>query len=227
MEGAAQYIVQCGNNRDVCFYAEADYAFYVQQLNESAKKYKVAVHAFVLMTNHVHLLVTPSAANGVSLMLQSLGRQYVGYVNRTYGRTGTLWEGRFKSSLVSSDRYFLTVSRYIEMNPVRAHMVELPGEYPWSSYRHNAMGIDIALVTEHKLYLDLGKTKAQRLLQYRFLFDVALPNKIVDEIRLCTNKGWIIGNEKFRQQIEYAFGRKINGETRGGDRRSISFLDRD
>ena len=130
VEGVSQHVIQRGNNRDACFYCDTDYALYLQKLKEASEKYQVAVHAFVLMTNHVHLLVTPKDKDGVSRMMQALGRHYVRYVNITYQRTGTLWEGRFKSSLVGSDLYFLTVSRYIELNPVRAKMVVLCGEYP-------------------------------------------------------------------------------------------------
>jgi putative transposase len=126
VQDCAQHIVQRGNNRTVCFFTEADYAFYCQKLKECAEKYEVSVHAFVLMTNHVHLLVTPKDAVGVPKMMQALGRHYVRYVNITYRRTGTLWEGRYKASLVSSDEYFFAVSRYIELNPVRAKMVTHP-----------------------------------------------------------------------------------------------------
>ena len=223
VEGASQHVVQRGNNRDACFFCEADYAFYLQKLREASEKYDVAVHAFVLMTNHVHLLVTPSSKEGVPRMMQALGRNYVRYVNITYKRSGTLWEGRYKSSIVGGDRYFLTVSRYIEQNPLRAKMVSLPGEYPWSSYRHNAMGVKIALISEHESYIKLGECKASRLLAYRSLFDVALPSSVVDDIRLCTNKEWIIGNEKFKSQIQDALGRKVNDRQWGGDRKSDRF----
>ncbi len=120
MPGVPQHVIQRGNNRTACFFDPADYTFYLECLGEAAQKARCAVHAYVLMTNHVHLLVTAEVPGGLSLMMQSLGRRYVRYVNRLYGRTGTLWEGRFKSSLVESERYFLTCSRYIELNPVRA-----------------------------------------------------------------------------------------------------------
>jgi putative transposase len=170
MEGCAQHIVQRGNNRSVCFFSAADYAFYCQKLKESADNNGVQVHAFVLMTNHVHLLVTPADAGGVARMMQALGRNYVRYVNITYRRTGTLWEGRYKSSLVSSDEYFLAVSRYIELNPVRANMVAHPGEYPWSSFRHNGMGFKIGVISEHEVYKKLAATPAARMIAYRNLF---------------------------------------------------------
>ena len=128
-----QHVVQCGNNRQVCFFSEQDYTVYLDKLKDYAKKCHVNVHAFVLMTNHVHLLMTPETEKGASQLMHSLGRYYVMYINKTYQRTGTLWEGRYKSTLVDSEKYFLLVRRYIELNPVRANMVEHPAEYPWSS----------------------------------------------------------------------------------------------
>jgi putative transposase len=224
VEGCTQHIIQRGNNRAVCFYCDADYAFYLQKLREASETYSVDIHAFVLMTNHVHLLVTPSDSESVPRMMQSLGRCYVRYVNITYRRTGTLWEGRYKSCLVPSDDYFLAVSRYIELNPARAGMVNLPGEYPWSSYRHNGMGIEIGLIREHELYRLLGPTYAARVLAYRNLFTLELQVSLVEEIRLCTNKEWAVGRAEFVAQIEAALGRKVYQRQWGGDRRSVKYF---
>ncbi len=127
-----QHVVQRGNNRQATFFYEQNYTVYLDKLKEYGKKFDVAIHAYVLMTNHVHLLMTPSTKTGISQLMQSLGRYYVRYINKTYNRSGTLWEGRYKSTLVSSEHYFLLVSRYIELNPVRADMVAHPAEYPWS-----------------------------------------------------------------------------------------------
>lgn len=223
VEGCLQHIVQRGNNRDVCFYADADYAFYLQQLKLASKKYDVAVHAFVLMTNHVHLLVTPSSQYAASRMMQSLGRSYVRYINLTYRRTGTLWEGRFKASLVDSSRYFLMVSRYIELNPLRAGMVTHPGEYPWSSYRANGMGLSIELLTPHCEYLNLAATESARLLTYRQMVEAGLPNTEIDEISICTNKEWVIGSEKFKAQIALENDRRARRSQWGGDRKSKEY----
>ncbi len=223
VEGCAQHVVQRGNNRSACFFCEADYAFYLQKLKEASKLHDVIVHAFVLMTNHVHLLVTPNDRYGVSRLMKSLGRAYVKYINLTYRRTGTLWEGRYKSSLVASDHYFLTVSRYIELNPVRANMVKLPGEYPWSSYRHNGMGITIGLITEHRLYHDLGDTRASRLLWYRHIFSSEFMVSLLDEIRISINKEWALGDSRFTEEIETMLGRKVKNRSWGGDRKSESF----
>lgn len=225
VEGCAQHIIQRGNNRSVCFFCDADYALYLQKLNDAARKNNVKIHAFVLMTNHVHLLVSGQNRHDIPNMMQSLGRSFVRYINIIYHRTGTLWEGRYKSSIVSTSRYFLAVSRYIELNPIRAKMVVLPGEYPWSSYRHNAMGIPIDLISEHEEYNCLAKTKAARIRAYRQLFGNELSTEHLDEIRLCTNKGWVIGDEKFKQEIELVLNRKVSNLEWGGDRKSELFKD--
>ena len=163
-------IIQRGNNCQACFFTEEDYPVYLDKLKEYSRKYGVAVHAYILMTNHVHLLLTPEELEGVSRLIQSLG-YYVRYVNQCHGRGGTLWEGCVKSCLVDSENYFLTVSRYIELNPVRAGMVWEPGDYPWSSYRRNALGKPIELITPHACYLSLGTTERQRQNAYQALFD--------------------------------------------------------
>lgn len=170
LPGCAHHLIQRGNNRAACFYRDDDYKAYLAFLKEAAEKYEVALHAFVLMTNHVHMLATPSSDTGIARMMQGLGRKYVQYVNHTYGRTGTLWEGRYKSTLVDTEAYLLTVYRYIELNPVRAAMVAHASDYPWSRYQHNAGGKSIALVTPHEEYLRLGKTPTERQAQYRLLF---------------------------------------------------------
>jgi len=163
MAGIPQHVVQRGNNKQACFFDEQDYTVYLDKLRHYSNKYRVDVHAYILMTNHVHLLMTPQTETGVSQLMQALGRYYVRYVNQTYHRTGTLWEGRFKSALIDSDNYFLLVSRYIELNPVRAGMVEHPVQYPWSSYRGNATGVDIALLKPHFCYQALGDSDSARI----------------------------------------------------------------
>jgi putative transposase len=225
IEGLPQHIIQRGNNRSACFFREADYACYLQKLKQAADAQNVRIHAYVLMTNHVHLLVTGRDADAIPNMMQSLGRCYVRYINLTYQRTGTLWEGRYKSSLVDTSSYFLTLSRYIELNPVRAHMVTLPGEYPWSSYRHNAMGMKTELITEHDEYIRLGENRAARIKNYRAIFKSEISASHMEEIRLCVNKGWVTGSDKFRNGIEKTSGRKVYDCRWGGDRRSKEFMD--
>ena len=219
-----QHIVQRGNNRQVTFVEPDDYVVYLEKLKYYAKEYEVKIHAFVLMTNHVHLLATPTTSNGVSKLMQSLGRYYVRYFNQTYKRTGTLWEGRFKSTLIDSDNYFLIVSRYIELNPVRACMVAHPAEYTWASYQHNGAGKVIELITEHDLYKRLGSNPENRRAHYRALFERDIPPYTLEEIKTATAKMWVLGNNKFKQQVEELSGRRASPLPKGGDRKSEAFL---
>jgi putative transposase len=223
LPGIPQHIVQRGNNRQVCFFTEQDYTVYLSKLKEYSQKYNVAVHSYILMTNHIHLLLTPKEGNGISRLIQSLGRYYVRYVNQTHGRSGTLWEGRYKSTLIDSDNYFLVVSRYIELNPVRARMVKHPFEYPWSSYQNNAEGKRIELLTPHICYQSLGKTDKKRQEKYKSLFEDKIPDYTIKEIRDATNKAWVLGDSKFKQQIEVQTGRRASPQVRGGDRRSEKY----
>jgi putative transposase len=223
LAGIPQHVVQRGNNRQASFFAEQDYTVYLDKLKDYAKKYQVNVHAFVLMTNHVHLLMTPVTEKGVSQLMQSLGRYYVRYINKTYQRTGTLWEGRYKSTLVDSDNYFLLVSRYIELNPVRAHMVQHPAEYPWSSYHGNALDKNVALLSAHHCYQSLGTNKEERKQAYKYLFEHHIPELTLQEIRDATNKAWVLGDNRFKQQVEQQTGRRAVPLARGGDRKSKCF----
>ncbi|GGO68209.1 transposase [Bowmanella pacifica] len=224
LAGVPQHVVQRGNNRQVCFYIDQDYAVYLDKLKEYSCRYKVAVHAFVLMTNHVHLLVTPTTPLGVSQMMQALGRYYVRYINVTHGRSGTLWEGRYKSSLVDSEHYLLLVSRYIELNPVRANMVAHPAEYPWSSYQHNALDKYIELLTAHPLYLALGTDVTSRKAAYQALFKAQIPDYSLKQIREALQKTWVLGDSRFKQQIEQQLGCALPKQLQhGGDRKSQRF----
>lgn len=199
--GIPQHVIQRGNNREPCFFAESDYYCYLRELQEAAEKNHAAVHAYVLMTNHVHLLVTPGHPHSISHMMQDLGRKYVRYVNHNYCRTGTLWEGRYKASLVDSEAYLLTCMRYIELNPVRASMVEHPGEYRWSSYASNAQGRANTLLQPHPLYLALGDNTERRLHAYRELFRYTLDADTIHEIRESLNQELVLGREDFKDRI--------------------------
>ena len=218
-----QHIIQRGNNRQVCFFYEDDYKVYLDKLKEYSLKYQVEIHSYVLMTNHIHLLLTPKDGNGVSRLIQTLSSYYVRYINKTYQRTGSLWEGRYKSSLVDSEHYFLLVSRYIELNPVRAGMVKHPAEYPWSSYQKNALGKPIKLVTPHACYKALGNTVKERQQRYESLFVNHIPNYTLNEIRDAVNKAWVLGDERFIQQIEQQTNRRARPAKHGGDRKSSDF----
>jgi putative transposase len=221
--GVAHHVIQRGNNRQACFGDDADYKAYLNYLKQSATQNDVAIHAFVLMTNHVHMLVTPSDEKALGKMLQTLGRRYVQYFNHKYGRTGTLWEGRYKSTLVQTENYLLTVYRYIELNPVRASMVEHASEYPWSSYRYNAVGLNIELITAHREYKKLGKEPEARQKAYRMLFRGRMAEKDLAEIRDCTNKSWVIGDERFKVKVAARTGISTQRVGRGGDRKSERF----
>ena len=207
--GIPWHIIQRGNNRSVCFLAEADYQFYLHYLREFADKFGCAIHAYVLMTNHVHLLLTPEREDSAALMMKHLGQRYVQYVNRTYRRTGTLWEGRFRSCLTQSEDYVLACQRYIELNPVRAGMVVRPQDYRWSSYHANGLGRANALLTPNDEYLRLGKDDADRREAYRALFRAHVDEALTDEIRDATNGNFALGDQRFQDQIAQALGRRV------------------
>ena len=208
-EGLPLHIIQRGNNREPIFGAEPDYRFYLDCLQRAASEHAVAIHAYVLMTNHVHLLATPSHQASLPKTLQSVGRRYVQYFNYTYRRTGTLWEGRYRSTVIDSDRYLLTCMRYIEMNPTRAEsMAQHPADYPWSSYRANALGAQDPLLSPHALYRGLGRSVEARQSSYRQLFRAQLSKTDIEAIRESTNKAWALGNAHFQAKIAALTGRR-------------------
>jgi len=207
--GVPQHVIQRGHNREPCFYAAEDYMRYRSALGEAATVNQVAIHAYVLMTNHVHLLATPGGEYSITHMMQDLGRKYVRYINHSYRRSGTLWEGRFKASLVDSEAYLLTCMRYIEMNPVRANMVIHPGEYQWSSYAATAQGQFDKLLTPHPLYMQLGLDLEQRLYAYRELFKRHLDKSDVHAIREALNQELVLGREDFKDKIEAMLQRQV------------------
>jgi len=215
LTGVPQHITQRGNNRQACFFAKADYELYLSLLNEACHKHECNVHAYVLMTNHVHLLITPNIPAGVSLVIRDLGRDYVRQVNRTYQRTGTMWEGRFKSSLVDGEAYCLECYRYIELNPVRAGMVKHPSDYRWSSFNANAFGESSCLITPHESWTALGGNNKTRLLNYQNLFEKPLEQQQLSEIRYGLKKGLPTGSNRFKRQVEEALSIKLSDGRRG------------
>lgn len=219
LDGVPLHIIQRGNNRAVTFFAEDDYLFYLEQLRELCVEHDIQLHAYCLMTNHVHLLVTPTVGSAVSSLMKHLGQRYVQRINRLYQRSGTLWEGRFKSSLIASEHYMLSCYRYIELNPVRAGMVAHPAEYRWSSYRFNAQQALGPWITPHESYLALGASVAERQSAYRDLFRLALEDGLVDQMRRAMSSGHPFGNERFRAEIENATGVRF-GTGRPGRPRS-------
>jgi len=220
--GQPQHIIQRGNNRQVIFAADADYQFFRDALVNACETQGLAVHAYVWMTNHIHLLATPEHENSISKTFQSLGRRYVQYFNHTYRRSGTLWEGRYRATVVDSQRYLLILMRYIELNPVRADMVTHPRDYLWSSYRYNAMGekdANSAWLVPHKEYRRLGRKQSDRQSAYRQLFRSAISGSDLKDIRESTHKGWALGSQRFREQIEVLSGRRAASKGVGRPRK--------
>lgn len=221
--GQPQHVIVRGNNRGDIFRTEADFRFYLEKLQLACDKHDCKIHAYVLMTNHVHLLITPQAEDGLSKLIQMLGRYYVQFYNYTYNRTGTLWEGRYKSTLIDSEAYLLTCMRYIELNPVRAGMVKHPSEYPWSSYRCNALGEIDNLVVPHIEFMRLGQSVSDRHASYRQLFKAHISEYSMNEIREATNKAWVLGTERFKRSLQKKVDRQVEPSAKGGDRKSMQY----
>ena len=187
--GQTLHLVQRGNNRTACFTCDEDRARYTHLLREVSEWTGCAIHAYVLMTNHVHLLLTAAEARSPSCMMQALGGRYVRYFNDRLERTGTLWEGRFRSSVIDSERYFFHCSRYVETNPIRAGLVARPGDYRWSSHRCNAFGMFDALVTAHPLYRALGDHVTDCHVAYRAMFASPLDAETLEHLRGASRRG--------------------------------------
>ena len=196
LAGYPHHVIQRGNNRQSIFVDIADYRRYLQLLQEASTAEPAAVHAYVLMPNHVHLLLTPERTGGLSRLMQALGRRYVRGFNDRHDRSGTLWEGRFRSTVVESDRYLLACMRYIELNPVRAGLAATPAEYPWSSNAHHIGRLVDPLITDHALFWALGNTPFERQSAYGSLFETPLGEDQVNEIRSATNRGWALASTK-------------------------------
>jgi putative transposase len=215
VDGFPRRIVLRGHNREACFFDDGDRLAYRGWLQEVLARERCRMHADVLMTNHVHLLLTPEQAERVPQVLISVGRRYVQYVNHTYGRTGTLWDGRYKSSLILAEMDLLLCRRYVELNPVRAGMVADPALYRWSSYRANALGEPDALLTPHALYLGLGDDEETRRAAYRELFRIALDDQPLGDLRLALNEDLPVGNDRFHREIEAMTGQRRELRKRG------------
>jgi len=219
LPGMPVHIVQRGHSREPVFFEDNDYLAYLRWLKEGAERYKVDIHAYVLMTNHIHILASAGDTEGITRMMQYVGRHYVPYINQTYGSSGSIWEGRYKASLIHDEEYLLSCMRYIELNPVRADMVRSPAHYRWSSYRHNGQGKEDALITPHALYLALGKTLPTRLAAYKALFKAHLDDGVLEDIRSAWQTGTPLGNDFFRQKVEAKLKCKVGQARRGRPRR--------
>ncbi len=221
--GAPVHAVQRGHNRSAVFFADLDYLEYLRCLKQAADSCGCAVHAYVLMTNHVHLLLSPERSESVGRLFQSLGRHYVRYVNETYRRHGGLWEGRYRGNVIDSQAYLLSCMRYIERNPVRAGMVDHPASYRWSSYTANALGVSNAILTAHAEYVALGRLPDDRQSAYRGLFEVDTASDEQARFRCALQTGTPLGNAQFKGQIEAALRVKVGFAQRGRPRTAMTW----
>jgi putative transposase len=215
LPGLPLHVIQRGNNRAACFFGDVDRRFYLKCPHEAAVRRNCAIHAYVLMGNHVHLLLTPHEHGGVARMLQDVGRRYVRIINSIHGRSGTLWEGRFRSSLVDSETYLMTCHRYIETNPVRAGLAANPRAYPWSSHRHYASNAFDKLITEHPVFVGLGADHVERRAAFCSLFEGQLDSPTLKRIRDAANTGSALGSEGFLTNTETLLGRCVRPPIRG------------
>lgn len=209
------HIIQEGNDRQLIFREDEDYQHFLGWLKDSAREFKVAVHAYVLMPNHLHLLASPSTEEGLARMMQRVGRYYVPWFNQKYQRLGGLFRGRFKTSLIDPDGYFLLCSRYIEFNPVRSGAVADPLDYPWSSYAHHAGVRQESLIIDHASYWDLGNTPFQREAAYIALARQPLSPAQLDSINQAVLKGWPLGSSAFKDQLQQKARRQVLPARRG------------
>lgn len=215
LPGIPQHVIQRGNDRQPCFFTEADYLCYYSELRQMAQREACVIHAYVMMTNHVHLLLTPTAHGAVPRLMQALGRRYVRYINTTYHRTGTLWEGRYKASLVGGDDYLMHCHRYIELNPVRAAMVADPRDYRWSSHRALAFGEPDPLLTPHTSCLGLSADSTVRHQRYREMVMATVGPEELDSIRRHLQRQHAYGSDRFRRAIEAKLGRAVGPQKIG------------
>jgi len=222
--GAVLHVVQRGHDRAAVFVGDSDRRRYLDWLVEAAREHGVAVHAYVLMPNHVHLLASPATAEAMPRMMQTLGRRYVGWFNHVHRRTGTLWEGRYKATLVDTDAYFLACMRYVELNPVRAHLVVAASEFRWSSHRANAFGVPDALITRHALYVGLAAEPQRRCDVYRRWCGEALDDDELRAIREATRFEWVLGSDAYRQFVATQTPRRASRLPMGRPRRSAKVV---
>lgn len=206
--GAVLHVVLRGNNRMPIFVDDEDRSFFLGAMIDATRKHGAGIHAYVLMSNHVHLLASPASATSMPRSMQTVGRKYVGRFNRVHGRSGTLWEGRYRATLVDADDYFFACMRYIESNPVRAGMVRTPSDYRWSSHAANALGAKDPLITLHPAYMALGETTSRRCAAYQGLFGDTLKAGELRSIRDATSFQWALGGEAFRREVELRTGRR-------------------
>ena len=221
------HIIHRGNNRQDIFESEEDLTRIKEDIATSLSKTKCHLHAYVIMTNHLHLLITPEDKAQLTKFMQSMANRYVRYFNAKHQRTGTLWEGRYKSCLVDSEHYLFALYQYVEMNPFKAGMVEEIADYPWSSYHHNALGEIDPLISEHELYENLGVSRERRCEAYLEMFDRLNTTKQDSQITNATLRGEALGDDTFHQQISALISRPTKLTAHGGDRKSEAYYQAD
>ena len=217
--GIPQHIVQTGHNRLPCFFDEEDYQFYLDSLRAASDQYQVEVHAYVLLPNSAQIIATPRIDKGIPSMMQSLGRRYVQYINHRYKRSGTLWEGRYKSSLIDSENFLLTCYRYVELRPLHLGFVEQLADYPWSSYHHHSGGEISWLIQDHRLYMSLGETREERCDAYCESFRYRFDRRMINFIAETVNMGQILGGDSFKDTIEKIANHRVRPLKRGRPRK--------
>lgn len=214
------HIFQQGNNRQPIFYDSSDFLAFLGWLRDAARRFGVAIHAYALLENRIHLLATPSDAEGLGRMMQWVGRHYVPYFNRRHGHVGTLWRGRFKASVVEAPRYLLACYRYLETSPVRAGLAATAAQYRWSSHAHHVgTGLD-PLVSDHRLYWSLGNTPFEREAEYKALLEQALPPEQLALLDATLLKGWVLGDKAFQQSLARQIHRRVTPASRGRPRKT-------
>ncbi|WP_295393132.1 transposase [uncultured Thiodictyon sp.] len=223
LPGFPQNVIQRGNNRQQILFKEEDYWFLREKIGTAAAKFDCKIHAYVLMPNHFHLLLTPLSEDGIGKMMQYVGRYYVQYFNEGNDRTGTLWEGRYRATLLDPADWLIPVSQYVENNPVRAGLVSDPADYPWSSFAANANGAEDPMVTPHAAYERLGRSPKTRQAAYAKGFKTPLDEPRLTRIRDATNKAWVLGDPAFCNLVEERLNRRATPRARGGDRRSAAY----
>ncbi len=220
--GYPHHVIQRGNDRQAIFADAVDLGKYLDALREVCEHHELAIHAYVLMPNHVHLLMTPTGPRAVGAAMQAIGRRYVRWFNDRHTRTGALFEGRYRSTVIEADRYLMACMRYIELNPVRAALVAVPEQHPWSSYRHHAGLANDPLVTDHSLYWGLGNTPFDRQARYRLMFEHDLAAGEIDLIRKSTHGGWVLGTRDFALRLSRNSNRRV--ERRPSGRPTLSLI---
>jgi putative transposase len=217
--GYPHHLIQRGNNRQAIFSTSADYETLLAMLDEHAHKAGVAIHAYVLMSNHFHLLATPETVEGIPQMMQAVGRRYVRYFNQRQARTGTLWEGRYKSTLIQAERYLLACMAYIDLNPVRAGIAVEPGDYPWSSHGHYVGLRNDKLVSPHALYWELGNTPFARDAAYAELVRAGISGEQQRVLTESALRGWALGEADYVADLQKRTQRRVT-KTQAGRPRS-------